>query len=355
MARSRGFSDQGGISFAVLAGLAWLILTSPARADYIGTLYFTTSTGGTNVNKVGYDYNPGVSFTLTPVTGIASTPGADGLVFTSDNYLAVGGAGPAVYKVNPITGAYTTISTGGPNAYEMMASPNGTIFSSGAEGGNPTPVSYPSNLGSSGTPHPVTGDDSGVTHIAWSDPTHAFYTIASGDNGFGNFGTIDPTTFVTSRKITGLPAAHGMIYDPYTGDLILFGDSTISQIDPNNPTVVLSSLSLPLGDNFDQGGVDSAGHIFVANNGGDMAFIDISQSKLVGSPDFVATPFVATGLDDIAPLVGPGSDPPLSTPEPASVAFVTIAGAALLGYGYRRRRSRVSASQSCPQPGHAPQ
>ena len=342
MVRAQGLLAHGRISFAILAPLAWLTLALPSRADFMGTLYFTTFSGGENVNKIGYDYNPGVSFSFTtPVTGIAATPGADGLVFTSDGFLAVGGQGFAVYKVNPTTGKFTTIATGGPFAgpfaYEMMAAPDGTIYSSGSEGGSPSPSSYPSDLSKTGTPHLVTGDDLGVTHIAWSDPTHAFYTIAIGGRGFGNFGTIDLTTFVTSRKITGLAAAHGMTFDPYTGDLILFGDGSISQIDPSNPSVVLSTLSLPLSATYDQGSVDGSGHIFIANNGGDLAFIDISKSKLVGSPDFVATPFLAASLDDIAPLIGAGSP---STPEPASVALMTFGGLMLLGYHRLRRKKR---------------
>jgi hypothetical protein len=326
----------------VLATLGFLVCLLPAgvaRGDFLGTLYYTTFAGAQNVNRIDYDYNPGVSFTLSNNKNIASVPGADGVVFTSDGYLAVGGQSPSVYKVNPTTGAFTSVSTGNPNitAYEMMADPTGKVYSSGSEGGTPTPVSYNSTLTVNGTPHPVTGNDTGVTHIAWTDATHAFYTNASGGNGFGNFGTIDPTTFVTTRVFTSLPAAHGLTYDPYTGDLILFGDSHVTQIDPNTLAVV-SDLALGLGSNFDQGSVDGLGHIFIANNGGNMAFIDIANSKKVGAADFMATPFVAGALDDIAPLVGPGSTS--LTPEPASMALVTAGGLALLGYHWRRRQKR---------------
>jgi hypothetical protein len=322
------------LGLAFLVSSAWLIGAAPGRADFMGTLYFTTFAGGSNVNKIDYDYKPGVSFSFTsPIKGIASTPGADGVVFTSDGYLAVGGQGGAVYKVNPTTGAFTSVGTGGTSAYEMMAAPDGKIYSSGAEAGLPTPAVYPSDLSKPGTAKPVTGDNTGVTHITWSDATHAFYTLASGGSGFGDFGTIDPSTFVTKKIFSALPAAHGMTFDPYTGDLILFGDSHVTQIDPSKPGVIVSDLTLSLGSTFDQGAVDGLGHIFIANNGGDLAFIDISKSGLVGSPDFVATPFLAGALDDIAPLVGAGS---AATPEPASLAVMTFGGLALLGYRWRR-------------------
>jgi hypothetical protein len=97
-------------------------LTIHAHADLIvGNMYYTTFSGGTDVHKVQYSYNPGVSFTLTNNTGLASTPGADGIVFTSDGQLAVGGQGPSVYRVNPTSGSFTSQTTGpgGLAAYHM--------------------------------------------------------------------------------------------------------------------------------------------------------------------------------------------------------------------------------------------
>jgi hypothetical protein len=321
-----------------LSALALLLSAAvSAKADVMGTLYYTTFSGGADVNKVTYTYVTGTSFTFSGNANIAHTPGADGLVFTSDGYLAVGGQGTAVYKVNPTTGAFTTVGTGGPTAYEMMVAPNGTIYSSGSEGGTPTPSSYTSTLSGPGTPHTVTGSDPGVTHIAWSDATHAFYTAnLTNDAGGGNFGIINTTTFVTTRLITGLAAAHGMTFDPFSGDLILFGGDSISQIDPTTGLVV-STLVLS-GQTFDQGAVDGLGHIFVAsNNTGDLAFIDYSGTGLVGSAsNFVRTPFLAGSLDDVAPLSGAGSN---SAPEPASLTLLGIGVAGVVGYAWRRRKN----------------
>lgn len=92
----------------VLAGLAVLTASLPARAGPVaGKLFFTTFAGGNNIHSVNFSYNGSNSFTLGSVNDIAATPGADGLTFTTDNFLAVGGQGNVVHKVNPNTGAFT--------------------------------------------------------------------------------------------------------------------------------------------------------------------------------------------------------------------------------------------------------
>ncbi|HEY7425948.1 MAG TPA: hypothetical protein VH682_17090, partial [Gemmataceae bacterium] len=238
-------------AYLMLVGAACFFMSSSARADFFqGTLYFTTFAGGENVHSVGFSYNDSAHvLSLGSITNIAATPGADGLVFTSDGFLAVGGQGNAVFKVNPnATNSFTGVSAGGTSAFHMMVAPNGTIYSSGIPG---TPASYNSTLTTNGTPHSVSGPVTVIDSIAWagSDSTHGFYT-KSGSGGFGQFGTLDLTgsTLVTGAPIsfngsTTLPAAHGMTYDPYTGTLILSGDSHVTQIDPTTMHIV-SDLNL---------------------------------------------------------------------------------------------------------------
>jgi hypothetical protein len=139
------------------------------------TLYFTTFAGGADVDKVTVTYDSTArTYNIGPVANVASTPGADGIAFTSDGFLAVGGQQNAVFRVNPSTGGFTSQNAGGTRAFEMMVAPNQAIYSSGTEGGNGTPVSYNSTLTNNGTPHPISGSEAGrgVTHIAWtgSDP-----------------------------------------------------------------------------------------------------------------------------------------------------------------------------------------
>lgn len=299
----------------VVAGISFLPAASwAAGTPTTGTMYYTTFSGGEDVHDVSYNFD-GTSLTLSGNTGIAATPGADGLVFTSDGFLAVGGQANAVYRVNPTTGAFTTQSAGGGVAYHMMADPNGVIYSAGTgEGGYAGPAnfsSYNSTLTVNGTPHTVSGAVSVVDTLAWtgSDPTKAFYT-SSGPGGTGSFGTIDLTTGITTSLRTGLPAAHGMTYDPFSGMLILMGANHITEIDPTTDTIV---ADLTLSGTYDQGTVDGKGHIFAANNDGTLTFIDYSDSptKSIADPthDFISTQFLAGSLDDVAPLSGSGSKP----------------------------------------------
>lgn len=343
------------ISVLTLSAIALgLVAPRHARADlFDGTLYFTSyynasvsqNPAGVHSRSVSYDGAGTLTLGSTvDLVTFAPKVGADGIVFTSDGYLAVGGEGNLVHKVDPNRiNTFTNVAAGNTQAFHMMVAPDGTIYSSGIPG---TPASYRSDLAGGGTAHPLTGDDRTIDTIAWSDPQHAFYT-SSGAAGTGDFGVIDLNTFHTTRIFSNLPAAHGMVFDPYTGDLVLFGAKHVTQIDPLTHSIV-SDLNLggpgyPFGTaGFDQGATDGLGHFFVANNSGYMLFLDITNSRSVGSPDFLRTPFLGSQLDDIAPLIGPGSRP---IPEPGSAVLVASGAVALLGVR-RSRRSLIASRES---------
>lgn len=322
------------VLFGVLA--VGLLLGVPAAVDagpVSGELFFTTFAGGQNVNRVSFNYNGTNSFTLGSIVNIASTPGADGLIFTTDGFLAVGGQANRVHRVNPNTGTFTTRNAGGTNAFHMMMSPDGIIYSAGIPGDL---ASYNGTLTNNGTFHNVTGSVGNVTTVAWDSAGNAFYT-SSGSGGNGSFGRINMNTFVTTQLIANVPAAHGMAFDPYTGLLVLFGDNFISQIDPNNPTVIVSTRTFNAALNFDQGTVDGQGHVFAADNNGRLVFLDYTTTGRVGTADFVSSQFLAANLDDIAPLVGPGAR---AVPEPSSCALLGLGGLGMLAYARLRRKSR---------------
>jgi hypothetical protein len=315
--------------------LAPLVVPAPARSGQM-EIYFTTFAGGVNVNATSVSYDPvSNNVSIGPIAGIASTPGADGIAFTSDHSLAVGGQSLNVYKVDPFgspPGTFTGQSS--PTFSEhVMVAPDGTIYTSG-EPGNPS--SFNSTLSAPGSAHAIVGSEvgSGITSLSWtgSDPLHAFYT-SSGETGGGNFGQIDltnPSAYSTTRLLTGLPAAHGMIFDSGSGTLILVGAGHITQIDPANPSAILSDLNLSgQGFNFNSV-VVAAGVLFVASNDGTVVVDDMSHTGLVGSPNnFVGSFFLAPNLDSIA-------TPPV--PEPGSLVLLGVGGGVLIIYLQRRRR-----------------
>jgi hypothetical protein len=324
-----------GLLSALLLGLPQPVRAGPTS----GTLYYSTyqDVRGDRIHSIDFNYNGSSSLSLMNKTDIAALPGADGLVFTSDSKLAVGGQGNAVYRVDPTTGAtLASPNAGGTSAYHMMVGPDGSIYSSGIPG---TPAKYNSTLTNNGAAGTVTGSEAniGIDTIAWDSTGQAWYT-SSGSGGNGSFGrlTITGNTYATTRLQSNVAAAHGMTFDAYTGTLILFGNSHITQIDPNNPTVILHDVSFS-NVQFDQGTVDGQGHIFVADNNGNLLFMDISGSKNVAAANFTSLTPLDSFLDDVAPLSGLGS----AAPEPSTLALLATGGLGLLGYA-RRRRKRLA-------------
>lgn len=194
----------------------------------------------------------------------------------------------------------------------------------------------------------ISGSTTLITSLAFDGPgTTAFYTTA-GSGGTGTFGvaTVGATSISTAVKQSGLLAAHGMIFDTYTGWLTLFGDTMIAQIDPTDPTNIVASLNLA-GENgfswdFDQGTSDGLGHLWAASNNGNVTFFDLTScagGKVDAAGCFRNTQFLKANLDDMAPLAGLGGCAPnCQTPEPASVALVLPALAGLLLMSRRRRQ-----------------
>jgi hypothetical protein len=300
-------------------------------------LYFTTFAGGQNVNRVDYNYN-GLSFTLSGMANIASTPGADGIVFAPDGDLLIGGQGNAVHKVNRTTGTFQTRTAGGAAAFHMAMDPSGNnAWASGIPG---QLASIPLNPFSNGIVKTITGNDTAITSLSFKNASTVVYT-ASGAGGHGNFGIMNmsnPNNFVTTRIYSNLESAHGMTYDAFTDCYILMGDGMITQIDADTFTI-LGSRSFGSSFQFDQGTVDGNGHLFAASNDGRMLFMDYSATGQIWNlSNFAVTPFLAANLDDIAPLSGFGA-----VPVPNGVLLAGIGVSCLLVQRLRQRRKAALA------------
>jgi hypothetical protein len=294
---------------AVLAALVPLMVAGcggPGCGGQIssGDLYFTIYSGRPNVEKVHFSYSNG-TFSLDKPKAVASLNGVDGAVFAPDGDLLVGGQGDLVHKLNLSTGKSKDVMANA-SAYHLSMDPSGN---KAWAAGIPGPLAeIPLNPFSDGIPHHLSGDDTAVTSIAFDGSGDAYYT-SSGAGGHGSVGLIDLKSFTTTRKLEDLPAAHGMVFDRFTGDLLLFGSTHVAQVDPHSMKVV-SDLEVKAGVTLDQGTVDGNGYVFVASNQGQIVFIDYSSSKKIGaSSNKVAVKFVAPNLDDVAPLSGAGAAP----------------------------------------------
>lgn len=325
------------IRYALVLAAAASCFTASAN-PVTTTLFYTTFAGGQNVWRAAFSYDGsgtpgGLSYAST---NIASVNGADGILFNPHNgHLLVGGQGQRIHDV-PISGSpVTTIATPGVNVFHLAVDPTQQFVYGTGIPGNAARVGINAGgfIGSS-TALNVTGSTTAVSSLAWNAAgTQAFYTNAQ-SFGSGQFGTatIGATTITTTVSQV-LTAAHGMIFDPFTGFLTLFGDNQIAQIDPSNPGVLVASLTLT-GVDFDQGTSDGNGHLWVASNNGNVTFFDLTSCAggLVNSSTcFRDTRFLAANLDDLAPLTGPGGCAPnCQIPEPAPLALLLPAFAAML-------------------------
>jgi hypothetical protein len=344
-----------GACAAALAGL--LLVGSTAHADtFQGTLYYTRFSGTPNVTSLAFSYND-ASHALTYGTqnNLASLNGADGIMFAPNGDLLVTSNSVGnVYRLNASNGnLLQTVSTGGPPDFHMALDPTGTKFYSSDRYTRGTGPLDTFAIDANGTIHnatttAITGGDTNVTQLAFAPNGKILYTDGTpnrlGSIGLFNFGSPDTTTqLIPANQVN---AAHGVVYDPFTGLWTMFGGGSVATLDPNGATNadIIASLKQRNGINadFDQGSVDGFGHALIAGNG-QITFIDYSQTHditsaantiIIRSVDGAGNGFGA--LDDVAPLVGLGSQ--TSTPEPASVVLLATGGLGLLAVRLRRRR-----------------
>ncbi len=303
---------------AAMGGMAAAALCGAAGAQVVTHDLFYTRYGVDNpaveynVKKctVSYDRTTHLA-AINGLTNIAQTLGADGITFAPDGDLLVGGqATGRLFKMNRTTGVQTNQLVGQSSSFHVKLDPSG--LKAWTAGLPDRLADVPLNPFAPGTSHVLTGDDLLITDIVWA-AGKVFYT-SSGVSGHGNFGEINLTTFVTTRRIANVDYAHGLQFDPFTNNLILFGEHQIAQIDPStNPPTIVSVLDLtsrfPNLD-LDQGAADGTGLLYGASNDGNLIVLDYSATHAVGTSAATADmQYLERYLDDIAPLLGPGVNP----------------------------------------------
>ncbi len=168
-----------------------------------------------------------------------------------------------------------------------------------------------------------------------------YYGTAGDGSTAGTFGTVSfsGTTATLTQLLSNVPA-HGLTYDPFTGDIIRSSANMIEQFDPTTGLIVSTFTSSTSGDQFDQSAVDGHGHLFVASNNGNLLAIDYDITGLIGTGTS-AEQFLAGSLDDIAPLSGAGSS---NTPLPGALPLFATGLSALGLLGWRRKKKAAQAA-----------
>ncbi len=331
------------------AALMCSLYPAAASADVVtGTLFYTTFAGGVNVHGVDFNFN-GTSFILSNNHGIASTSGADGLLFAPDGNLLVAGQGNNLTEVTPGGTIVKTVAPGGGSFHLALSSsaPNALVYNLG-NGGCVNNCISAVTLSGGGlslngvlyTTIPCAGCSADVRGVILNTSNNTWYYGTAPDGGSGEFGTVvfNDTlhTATLTRLNTGL-FAHGLTFDPFTNDVIVNSAGSVQQLDAAGN--ILSSFTAA-GNTFDQGAADGKGHLFVASNNGNLLFIDYDATGLIGAgSNFTNVQFLASALDDIAPLSGLGGGNGPSVPEPSSLLLLGggLATAALVRY----RRARA--------------
>jgi len=332
-----------------ICSIGWVGLVQATPIN--GTLYYTTFAGGTNVHSVDYTYENGVTpLTLSNNVGITSTAGADGLLFAPDGHLII--AGQNFNQLHEITTGGTAVNTvgAGTGSYHMALSSTASnailynLWNGPGSGGN-TSISATTlsggGLSTNGVPYAVgctalAGCNTDVRGLAYDPNNNTWYYGTAGDGAAGDFGTVTFDDTLHTATLTTLlngVYAHGLTFDSFTNDIILSSANIIQQYLPGTGIVSTYTGSTG-GDQFDQTAVDGKGHLFAASNNGWLAFVDYSVTSLIGAgSNYSSEQFLASSLDDIAPLSGAGSN---TVPEP-STAFLLGGGLTSLAYRYRRR------------------
>ncbi len=92
----------------------------------------------------------------------------------------------------------------------------------------------------------------------------------------GNLGTLDLTTGTTTRLYSGVRPAHGLIYDPFTNLMTMFGAGHTGTMNASDGSDLRISNAAFTCD-FDQGAVTGTGIALVAGCGG-LTLLDYTQS-----------------------------------------------------------------------------
>lgn len=334
------------VALLAVAGIVALAKAGPAtvtpqRTGAAGDLFFTTFAPA-SVEEASFTYRRGRLVLGAPVT-LARLRGADGILFAPDGRILVGGQQTGdVFAIDLGSQSLAALPAGIPGSFHLALSPDGrTLYTLGEPGAVAAIPLSPSGAGHSLALH---GDDTAITGLAFGPGGQTVYT-ASPASGIGNIGLIDMATGTTHRLMTGV-GAHGVLYDPATHSYLVMGADTVLQLPARDPAHPVSELVVP-GAVFDQGSANGRGQAFLASNSGTLVVVDYAATGRIGDvSNRVIQRMLTPNLDDVAPLVGPGTRPVATDASTwqavgtgALVASAVLVIGAFVAWAWRRWRS----------------
>ena len=264
-----------------------------------------------------------VTNTNTLVHSTASVGSPDSLIFDPAGRIIYSTTtSGTVQSYNPVGNFDTTLAIT-THPVDLALDPSGATF-------------LVSDIGSPSIKRiPVTG---GAPTLVVSGPYDGGIAYANGNLfAIANHNEVDqlnPTTgaLVNSSVPNALLDLDGMTYDPLTQHLWAtdLGNGSLVEFDPAALTYSVHPLPTYFGGSLEPDGIisDGAGTLYFASRKAFSIYsYDIATATITAHNQVF-------GLDDLAPVIGPGSLQ--SVPEPASLAGLAV-GAVLL----RRRRNRV--------------
>jgi hypothetical protein len=258
----------------------------------------------------------------------ASAP--DTLIFDTHGnivYTTVG-SNSAVNVFDPSTGVNHVLATGFAQARDLALEPGGSsVLVSDFLGNEIDRVNL--NTGAMTVLANVTRPD-GITY----DNSGDLFAVINRSGPNQSIVQINPTTgsIIKTLSLSGITNnADGITFDPFTGNLwVGYNDGSGGVIEiPTSLSgaTVFSSGGTTFADGLE---ADGQGHLFIANvfsNPSQIAEFNITTGAFTQ-----LTPVAA--IDDLAPIVGPGSP----VPEPSTFSLAVTGALVGLGIWYHKRR-----------------
>jgi hypothetical protein len=310
-------------SFLLLAAAFLLLFPGLAGAGRPanGYFYFTFSgsVAGDNLGKVEWDWDGRRHFTLGTPQTFPRVRSTHDLVYTWDNALLVTGkTRDELYRIKPGETAFETQKNPWESPEHIFVEPG--LKSAWVTSRRSRLYRLPLDpYGQAIEVHP-TGSENGINTIAYKDAEVAWYTQSTeGDST--RIGNLDTRTMATMRRLSVPIYVNDSHYDPFTGHVVMCGDKTVLQYDPEANAIVSQREYKQVLELYSCV-VDGEGHVILSSWNGEFFFIDYSGTGMLGDPSNPGDTTmlldgelkVMNGTFGVTPLIGPGSPPRIRRP-----------------------------------------